>query len=339
MESSRVALEQADNAPSRHTRGAGGCPAAACALSETAIRSVLPDLHAISREIIPDDRAARLSSRFFERTQRLSLDLPPSSPVEVPNSFAEILSAAWAYQIIYGEAREGDKSAREEQLCEYRKTCRLVLKAIELMPTTESLSTSTLDDFAPLPSTGPPEAGVLGGPQIAARLRLPLGHPKQLDVVPLDVSAIKSASLDVHLGHRFVVARRTRLGAVTLGDAQDEELLASMGREEIFVPSGGTFLIHPGDLVLGSTLEFIALPADVMAFVEGRSGLGRMGLIVATATQVAPGFHGVIVLQMANAGTLPLRVRPGMPVAQLVLQAMTVPAPLYNGKYHCQVHP
>src|ERR1035438_7779229 len=116
----------------------------------------------------------------------------------------------------------------------------------------------------------------------------------------------------------------------------------TVGREEVFVPSGGLFLIHPGDLILGATLEFIALPADLMAFVEGRSGLGRKGLIVATATQVAPGFHGVIVLEMANAGTVPLEVQPEMAIAQLVLQAMNVPVPkelMYRGKYHCQVHP
>jgi deoxycytidine triphosphate deaminase len=84
------------------------------------------------------------------------------------------------------------------------------------------------------------------------------------------------------------------------------------------------------------------LPADVMAFVEGKSGLGRKGLIVATATQVAPGYHGVVVLEIANAGTVPLELTPRMPVAQLVLLGMTEPVPedrQYRGKYYCQVHP
>jgi dCTP deaminase len=157
--------------------------------------------------------------------------------------------------------------------------------------------------------------------------------------VPLDPDAVKSASLDVHLGHRFVVAKRSRLKGVKLDDAEDEHLLETVGREEVFVPFGGHFLIHPGDLILGATLEFIALPPDVMAFVEGRSSLGRKGLIVATATQVAPGFHGVIVLEMANAGTVPLEVKPEMSIAQLVFQGMNVPVEQYRGKFHCQVHP
>lgn len=103
-------------------------------------------------------------------------------------------------------------------------------------------------------------------------------------------------------------------------------------------------MIHPGDFILGATLEFLALPSDVMAFVEGRSTLGRMGLIVATATQVAPGFHGVVVLELANTGTVPLAVEPGMGIAQLVFQTLSEPLStsktnLYHGKYQCQIKP
>jgi dCTP deaminase len=91
---------------------------------------------------------------------------------------------------------------------------------------------------------------------------------------------------------------------------------------------------------LGVTQEFIALPDDVMAFVEGRSRIGRLGLFVATATQVAPTFHGVIVLELVNAGTVPLELQPGIQIAQLVFQVMTDPAPKrYRGQYYCQIKP
>ena len=99
-----------------------------------------------------------------------------------------------------------------------------------------------------------------------------------------------------------------------LGDKAGERLLMSVGREEIFVPEGQTFVIHPGDFLLGATLEFVALPPDTMAFVEGKSGLGRLGLLVATATTIAPGFHGVVVLELANTGTVPLELVPRMAV-------------------------
>jgi deoxycytidine triphosphate deaminase len=121
-----------------------------------------------------------------------------------------------------------------------------------------------------------------------------------------------------------------------------EDPLKTVGREEVFVSKGQTFLIHPGDLLLGVTLEFVALPADLMAFVEGKSSLGRLGLLVATATTVAPGFHGVVVLELANTGTVPLELIPGMFIAQLVFQVMTDPVPeemLYQGQFDCQIKP
>jgi deoxycytidine triphosphate deaminase len=100
--------------------------------------------------------------------------------------------------------------------------------------------------------------------------------------------------------------------------------------------------MHPGDLVLGATLEFFDLPNDLMAYVEGKSQLGRKGLIVATAAQVAPGFHGVVVLELVNAGMVPLKIRPGMEISQLVFQTLTEPVPnefLYRGSSYCQIKP
>jgi dCTP deaminase len=314
-------------------------------LVENAVRAVLPDLHQLVKDKIPDARAARLTEQFFDRIERLHLDLPPSCPSESPNCFAEILSAGWAYQIVHGAWREATTKDSPLRFNEHEKTCRLLLKAIEMTSTGasggEAVSTS-FAEFPTVPEAALEKGGVLGMPHIATRLQLGLRHPKRLDVTPLNTRAIQTASLDVHLGHWFAVARRVRTASVRLGEEKSEKLLMTVGRELIFIPPYDTFVIHPGDLVLGATLEFVALPADVLAFVEGRSGLGRRGLIVATATQVAPGFHGVIVLEMANAGTIPLELTPGMPVAQLVLQGLTEAVPphrLYKGKYYCQVHP
>ncbi|HUU44096.1 MAG TPA: dCTP deaminase, partial [Acidobacteriota bacterium] len=114
------------------------------------------------------------------------------------------------------------------------------------------------------------------------------------------------------------------------------------GLQEIFVQERDWFVIHPGDFVLGVTLEFIAIPNDMLAYVEGKSSLGRTGLLVVTASKVDPGFHGVVVLELANTGTVPLRVRPGMPIAQLVLHALDREVPeqyLYRGRYSCQIKP
>jgi len=318
-------------------------PSALVNLIENAVRSVLPDLHELVREIIPDTRAANLSAQFFQRVERLELDLPPSCANETPNCFAEILSAGWAYQIVHGEVREGCELNRSVRFKEYEKTCRLILKSIELTSTGSITDEDVSPDFKSFPAVSKDalrKGGVMGMSHIAARLQLPPRDEMHLDVTPVNTKAIQAASLDLRLGHWFAVDRRTRMGCVELGNAESEKLLLLVGRELVFIPPDHSFVIHPGDLVLGATLEFVALPADVMAFVEGRSGLGRKGLIVATATQVAPGFHGVIILEMANAGTLPLAIKPRMPIAQLVLQGMTEPVPAqYHGRYYCQVHP
>jgi dCTP deaminase len=309
-------------------------------IAEKAVLKSLDGITKIAQEIIPDDRCARLTPLFFERILKLSKDLPPSCPNENSNSFSEIMSAAWAYQLLYGEKRELKKKGIDKKYKEYEKTCNLVLKAIELIPAAQDIklpvekanrNTSTAD------RKWLEARGVLSKEHIRKRVRLPITNDSHLSVLPLNLKAIQDASLDVHLGNWFSYARRTKLDSVKL--PKEKEKLATIGREEVFVPKGKDFLLHPGDLVLGVTQEFFGLPNDVMAFVEGKSGLGRLGLFVATATQVAPGYHGVIVLELANAGTVPLKLSPGMEIAQLVFQTMTESTPSYGGEYQCQIKP
>jgi len=250
------------------------------------------------------------------------------------------MSAAWAYQILSGDKIELKKDSDDKKYKEYEKTCNLVLKAIELIPAAQTIS---LPAEEAKPSTSAEvrkllaARGVLSKEHIRKRVGLPITNDSHLSVLPLDLKAIQDASLDVHLGNWFVYARRTKLDSVKL--PKEKEKLATIGREEVFVPNDKDFLLHPGDLVLGATQEFFGLPNDLMAFVEGKSGLGRLGLFVATATQVAPGYHGVIVLELANAGTVPLKLSPGMEIAQLVFQAMTESTRSYHGEYQCQIKP
>ncbi len=312
------------------------------ALNQLAVQAVERahgELVKLAKQAIPAGRCFKIGPNFFERIRLLQNHLPPSCPGESSPSFAEITAAAWVYQILFGEQKEHAKATLEEQNSEYLRICRLALKAIELIPTGGG------DRPSPLPTPSSASAlsksGALSGPDIISRLLLPLGHQQRLAVIPFQRKAVNAASLDVHLGNWFVIARRTRLPSVKMNDA-GQRLLMSVGREEVFVLKEQTFLIHPGDLILGVTLEFLALTPDIMGSVEGKSGIGRVGLLVATATTIAPGFHGVVVLELANTGTVPLELVPGMPIAQLVLQVMTNPVPeglLYRGRYYCQTKP
>ena len=309
------------------------------ALVERAVTQSLESLAQVARSAIPDNRCARLSPRFFERIKRLELKLPPSLLGEDQASFSEIMAASWSYQMLLGEEIESRKGDLPARMKEYDETCRLVLKAIELVPSGPPAAPPLAGGR---PVTRSAESGVLSATSIYERLCLPPEDEQHLAIVPTDFAAVQGASLNVHLGNWFAAPRRTRLQSVQLGVETQELLLATLSREESFIPHSKTFLIHPGDLILGVTLEFLGLPRDLMAFVEGRSRLGRSGLIVATATQVAPGFHGVIVLELANAGTVPLELKPGMPIAQLVFQRLTSQVPadkLYRGRFYCQIKP
>lgn len=309
--------------------------AAIQALTQNAVLRSLAEINAVAVKTIPDGKCPTLSTRFFERVHRLEHDLPPTPSEEIPGCFAELLAAGWAYQLWRGEEREAKFDGSDRQFGEYEKTCRLLMKSIELIPTKPEEHSGPKRPISQEPESG----AVLSAPHIWRRTQLPPEHPEHLCVVPLKPKSIEASSVDVRLGSWFITMRKTRLTSVKLSHPAEERLLQTVGREQTFVPRNKSFLIHPGDLVLGATEEFLALPNDLMAFVEGKSRLGRLGLIVATASQIGPGFHGVVVLELVNAGTVPLELVPGMAVAQLVFQKMSGPTDPYRGKFYCQINP
>jgi len=305
-------------------------------------QAVLRSLDLISKtaqSLIPDDKCATLSPQFFERILMLGRDLPPSCPTEDIHSFGEILSAAWAYHLLRDpEFAWGSQASFND----YEKTNRLILKAIELIPISQAMSAPARHsdpEHVGITKKRVKSSGVLSRQDITRRLNLPIDDGSCLAVVPLDSTAVKAASLKVHLGNWFSYARRTRVSNFRIGDLNQQRLLSAIGRDEVFVAHNKDFLLHPGDLVLGVTQEFFGFPNNLMAFVEGLSALGRLGLFVATATQVAPGFHGVLVLELVNAGTVPLQLLPGMEIAQLVFQTLTEPVSLDPSENRCPIKP
>jgi len=141
-----------------------------------------------------------------------------------------------------------------------------------------------------------------------------------------DLFKVSPASIDVHLGNRFVFLRR---GRSVLQDPLQLSHYPSASDDpeaqgtEVFLPFGTPVFLHPGQLVLGHTLEWIRLPSTLTAHVDGRSIWGRRGLIVVTASAVQPGSAGTITLELANAGEVAVVISPGAAVAQLVFDEVT----------------
>lgn len=150
--------------------------------------------------------------------------------------------------------------------------------------------------------------------------------------------SITASSIDVRLGNQFLIFRRESFPLLDVGNP--EGLTARMGRfqERLVLPLREKFVLHPGQLVIGSTWEYVQIPEGLMCYVVGKSGWGRMGLIIATATKVDPGFQGCITLEIINEGEVPLILYPGLPVAQLVLHPAVGKA-RYSGGYECPIGP
>lgn len=145
-------------------------------------------------------------------------------------------------------------------------------------------------------------------------------------VEPLEPYQIQPASIDLRLGRQFLKLDENTLDAVSL----DSELpYVKLEKDEIIIP--------PQTFLLATTVELIRLPANVTAFVEGRSSIGRIGLFIQNAGWVDPGFEGTITLELFNANRLPIRLASGRRICQIVFAFMDQAAAApYSGKYQGQ---
>ena len=138
---------------------------------------------------------------------------------------------------------------------------------------------------------------------------------------PWDVDMVQPSSVDVRLDRYFRLFDNHKYPVID--PAQEQPELTRL----IEVDPGEGFVLHPGEFVLGSTLEQVTLPDDLAARVEGKSSLGRLGLLThATAGFVDPGFSGHVTLELSNVATLPIMLWPGMKIGQLCFFRLSSPA-------------
>jgi dCTP deaminase len=143
----------------------------------------------------------------------------------------------------------------------------------------------------------------------------------RIGIAPLDEGAVQPSSVDVRLGHQFRVFANHRHLAIDPHAVQPD--LTDLVEKADAAP----FVLHPGEFVLGATLERITLPDDVVARLEGKSSLARLCLVVhSTAGFIDAGFDGDVTLELSNVATLPILLHPGMRVAQLAFFQLDAPA-------------
>jgi dCTP deaminase len=138
---------------------------------------------------------------------------------------------------------------------------------------------------------------------------------------PLDEAMLQPSSVDVRLDRFFRVFNNTKYTHIDPRQQQDD--LTTLVEAEGDEP----FVLHPGEFVLGSTFEAVTLPDDLAGRLEGKSSLGRLGLLThSTAGFIDPGFTGHITLELSNVANLPITLWPGMKIGQLCLFRLTSPA-------------
>ncbi|WP_394614904.1 dCTP deaminase [Lentzea sp. JNUCC 0626] len=138
---------------------------------------------------------------------------------------------------------------------------------------------------------------------------------------PFDLEMLQPSSIDVRLDRFFRVFNNTKYTHIDPAQQQDE--LTSL----VETPAGEQFVLHPGEFVLGSTYEMVTLPDDLAGRLEGKSSLGRLGLLThSTAGFIDPGFSGHITLELSNVANLPITLHPGMKIGQLCLFKLSSPA-------------
>ena len=157
---------------------------------------------------------------------------------------------------------------------------------------------------------------------------------------PYSPADLQPSSVDLHLDHSFRVFRNNRYAFIDVRALQPDltELIRIEGDEP--------FILHPGEFVLGQTLEWVELPDDLVARLEGKSSLGRLGLLIhSTAGYVDPGWKGTLTLELSNVANLPIALYYGMRIGQISFFEMSSPveraygSPELGSKYQGQSEP
>ena len=143
----------------------------------------------------------------------------------------------------------------------------------------------------------------------------------RITIDPFDASLIQPSSIDVRVDRFFRVFANSRYPYIDV--KQEQEALT----ESVEIGDDEPFILHPGEFVLGSTLERVTLPDDLVARLDGKSSLGRLGLLIhSTAGFIDPGFDGCVTLELSNVANLPITIYHGMKIGQISFMQMTEPA-------------
>ncbi|MBS3171786.1 dCTP deaminase [Candidatus Woesearchaeota archaeon] len=156
----------------------------------------------------------------------------------------------------------------------------------------------------------------------------------------VDLNLITLASVDLKLGNKFKVFKTTQVTHIDTKESIPADMMETIEKKD-----SEPFILHPGEFVLGSTKEYVKMPEDLVGRLDGRSSLGRLGVVIhSTAGSVDPGFEGLLTLEIANISKIPVSLWPGSRVCRLTFDTLSSPSETpYNkrkeSKYNKQQEP
>ncbi|MDI6735556.1 MAG: dCTP deaminase [bacterium] len=169
---------------------------------------------------------------------------------------------------------------------------------------------------------------ILKADQIAKELENPTDIEDPLIITPqIDIEGLKksgAASVDIRLGCWFLGYRPSRAGFFDVYEKNSDVPSEDKLTKSYYVAFGERFVLHPRAFVLAITMEWIRLPANLAAYIIGRSSWGRHGLTIATATGVHPGFTGCLTLELSNVGEIPITITPGTSICQMFIHQVAI---------------
>jgi dCTP deaminase len=163
---------------------------------------------------------------------------------------------------------------------------------------------------------------------LSSRTILDKAARKELTIHPLDPEQMQPASVDLRLGNHFMTVDEQKTDKISVRK--------KASYRDIYIGENESIVIPPHSFMLASTKEWVKLPENLTAFVEGRSSIGRLGLFIQNAGWVDPGFEGRITLELFNSNCSPIELIEGWRICQLVLAEMDQPTHPYKGKYSGQ---
>ena len=189
-----------------------------------------------------------------------------------------------------------------------------------VLPLNHIRATAILQAGGIVPARGPRQPPVVrfGGMILSDRSILEEIKAGRIEIDPFDETCVQPSSVDLHVDRRFRTFHNARYPFIDVKKEMPELT------ELVEVEGDNPFILHPGEFVLGSTLERVGLPDDLVARLEGKSSLGRLGLLIhSTAGYVDPGWDGYLTLELSNVANLPITIYSGMKIGQISFFRLT----------------